>query len=98
MSNISIVTGEWLLEMGFEERNGHYSKRLSDTSTTYIYFHPEVPEFGLTIENDDDDTIYDVEELFVILPHVQYEHQVEKLWKSLTGTELLTPSSKGDQP
>lgn len=81
------LSPEILEKFGFKEvfTKDWYSIRINDES--YLYSNPR-DGFGLTIENKDEETNTDIEELFIQLPHIKYLHQLQNLIFALCGEEL----------
>ena len=81
------LSPEILEKCGFKEvfTKDWYSIRINDES--YLYSNPR-DGFGLTIENKDEETNTDIEELFIQLPHIKYLHQLQNLIFALCGEEL----------
>jgi hypothetical protein len=72
------ITEEWLLKFGFERQENNWK-------TLNLHFATIGWErLALTVLSFDKDSIY--------LPHIKYVHQLQNLYFSLTGEELIIKS------
>jgi hypothetical protein len=81
-----LLTEEWLLKFGFEKTDDYgdqiyYEPKDRDKRNYYICFDHDEISFGLSVFGNCTNLIYDAE-------HLQYVHQFQNLYYSLTGIEL----------